>query len=82
MWLPFVNCHSLSCLLPLALSNFSSQIFGLVPAENMNSQWCPLGLGISGPADPEKRLLVRAGVCTDGMVGPACLLLGDVGEGD
>lgn len=36
----------------------------------------------SGPADPEQPLLLRAGACADGVVGPACLLFGGAGEGD
>lgn len=75
--LPFI-------VLSLVFSSFqfSSRILGLVPVEKMSSQWCPLGQAISGPADPEQPVLLRAGACADGVVGPACLLPGGTGEGD
>lgn len=77
LWFACISYHLSSCLLSLALSNFSFWILGLVPVETLSSQWCPLGQGIAGPADCEQPLLLGAGACADGVAGPACLLLGE-----
>lgn len=76
LWFACISYHLSSCLLSLALSNFSFWIFGLVPAETLSSQWYPLGQGISGLADCEQPLLLGAGARADGVAGPARLLLG------